>query len=116
MRPASLSKRKKRLRGAVRGAITWYAAVGVHVAEVHLSSLLERPVRLSENRGFIFAEIDDTIADYDVHAVGSNTRRLQVLDHALGEGDVALDVAESSCVMLLMRTRHLSNKNLLFGD
>ena len=94
---------------------TWDAAVGVHVTEVHLAALLERPVRLGENSGLIFAEIDDTIADDDVHAVGSNTRRLQVLDHALGEGDVALDVAESSCVMLLMRTRHLLKRQLLDG-
>lgn len=94
---------------------TWNAAVGVNVTEVHLPALLQSAVRLSENCGLVFAEIDDTIADDYVNAVGSNTCSLQVLDHALDKRDVALVVPESSGVMLVMCARHLWKKLLLDG-
>ena len=86
---------------------TWYAAVGVHVAEVHLAAVLQDAVRLRQNSRLVFAEIDDAVADDDVHAACGDARGFEVFDHALGEGDVALVVAECAGVVLFMRSRHL---------
>lgn len=86
---------------------TWNAPVGVDVAEVHLAALFERPVCLSKNSSLVLAEIDDAVADDDVHAACGDARGFEVFDHAFGEGDVALVVAERLGVMLLMRSRHL---------
>ena len=89
------------------GAGTWNAPVSVHVAEVHLAAVLQDAVRLRQNSRLVFAEIDDAVADDDVHAVGSDASGFEVFNYALSECDVALVVAERLGVMLLMRSRHL---------
>jgi hypothetical protein len=95
---------------------TWNAPVGVDVTEVHLAALFERPVRLGENSGLIFAEIDDAIADNNVNAVGSNTSALQVFDHTLGECDVALVVAKGAGMVIHVSARYLLTKLSLRGS
>lgn len=94
---------------------TWDAAVGVHVTEVHLAALLERPVRLGENSGLIFAEIDDAIADNNVNAVGGNTSALQVFDHTLSECNVALVVAKGAGMVLHVSASYLLSAKSLYG-
>jgi len=89
------------------GADTWNAPVSVHVAEVHLAAVLQGAVSLRQDNRIVFAEIDDAVADDDVHAARGDARGFEVFDHALGEGDVALVVAKRSGVMLFMRSRHL---------
>ena len=98
------------------GGSTWDAAVGVNVTEVHLAALLERPVRLGENSGLVFAEIDDAIADYNANAVGSNTSALQVFDHTLRECNVALVVAKGAGMVLHVSARYLLTKLSLRGS
>ena len=62
---------------------------------------------MGKNSSLVFAKIDDTIADNNVYTVGSDARSLEIFDDALGEGHVALVVAERAGVMLFMRARHL---------
>ena len=95
------------------GAGTWNAPVSVHVAEVHLAAVLQDAVRLRQNSRLVFAEIDDAVADDDVHAACGDARGFEVFDHALGEGDVALVVAKGPSVMIFVRTCHLTGKQLL---
>ena len=92
---------------------TWNAPVGVDVTEVHLAALFERPVCLSKNSSLVLAEIDDAVADDDVHAVGSDASGFEVFNYALSECDVALVVAEGPRVILLVSTCHLTGKQLL---
>ena len=69
-------------------------------------------MRLGKNRSLVLAEVDDTVAHDDIHAVGSDASRLKVFNDAFGERDVAAVVAEGARVMLLVRTRNLTGKQL----